>query len=390
MAPVAGAALIVLFCRQGTLAWRVLSHPAPVGIGLVSYSAYLVHQPLFAFARIRGAEEPGLALLGILSVASLGLGWLSWRFIELPFRGQRAAVMPDRRVFGTVFAGIAAVLVAGAVIVRMGDGYPTRVTERFAGDIGHAPFYRYAEARFYACTPASLRKAAPVFDDRPRCFQSQPELPVTVAVVGDSHAEHLFAGVAEHLPEDVVAIYLQNAVPFRSDPLMRGIYTELGRNKHLKAVVFAMHWPRRYNEFGDAAAFRTELGATLSYLKGLDVAVVVAGDLPWFASEPPTCKYEVFPGNLRYCTVERSDAIEARHRYGPIVADVTSDLGIPLVPLRDVFCDGDACSMVRDEIVQYRDSNHLNRAGSDAVGAKISAELRTLLRRSGAPPGRQE
>mgnify|MGYP003478109534 CR=1 FL=1 len=36
---------------------------------------------------------------------------------------------------------------------------------------------------------------------------------------------------------------------------MRDIYAELGRNKNLKAVVFAMHWPRRYNEFGDEAAF---------------------------------------------------------------------------------------------------------------------------------------
>jgi peptidoglycan/LPS O-acetylase OafA/YrhL len=385
LAPVGGAALIVLFCREDTLAGRLLSHSLPVGIGLISYSAYLYHQPLFAFARIRSAEEPGVLLLAALSLVSLGLGWLSWRFIERPFRGQSAAIFRDRRRFAVAFAGVAAVLMVLAVTIHRGDGYPGRVAERFAGDIGSDPFYRDAESRFHPCTPESLRKAAPTFEGRSRCFQSKPDQPVTVAVVGDSHAEHLFAGVADSLPDDVVAIYLQNAVPFRSDAKMQDIYTEVEGNSALTTVVFVMHWPRRFNEFGNEAGFRTELQATLAGLKATGVMVLVVGDLPWFASEPPACKYEVFEGNLRYCTVERADAIAAKLRYGPILEEITTELDIPVVPVRDLFCEGQGCSMVKNGVIQFRDSNHLNADGANAVGAWIASEILSARRRADAP-----
>jgi peptidoglycan/LPS O-acetylase OafA/YrhL len=383
--PVGGAALIVLFCRADTLVGRVLSHPAPVGIGLISYSAYLVHQPLFAFTRIRSSEEPGLVLLTVLCLASLALGWLSWRFVERPFRGQGAVVFPDRRVFGSVFAAIAAGLMLAAVTIYQAEGYPGRMAERFAGDIGNDLFYRASEERYFACTPESLRLDAPTFERRPRCFQSQEDKPVTVAVIGDSHAEHLFAGVAGGLPDSVVAIYLQDAVPFRSDPKMQAIYAELARNAQLEAVVFAMHWPRRFVEFDDPVAFRAELEDTLGYLKSLGVSVIVVGDLPWFASEPPPCKYEVVAQNQRYCTVERSDAREEQRVYGPILAEVTGALDIPLVPVRDLLCDGDACSMVRDGVILMRDSNHLNITGAELVGSRVAAEVLATLRTRAAP-----
>ncbi len=383
--PVGGAALIVLFCRADTLVGRVLSHPAPVGIGLISYSAYLVHQPLFAFTRIRSSEEPGLVLLTALCLASLALGWLSWRFVERPFRGQGAVVFPDRRVFGSVFAAIAAGLMVAAVTIHQAEGYPGRVAERFAGDLGEGPIKRDIEARFFPCLAEAVRLSAPVSDGWTRCFQSQPEQPVTVAVIGDSHAEHVFTGIADSLPEDVVAIYWQSVVPFRSDPKMQAIYAELARNTRLQAVVFAMHWPRRFVEFDDPVAFRAELEDTLGYLKSLGVSVVVVGDLPWFASEPPPCKYEVVAQNQRYCTVQREDAREAQRVYRPILAEVTGALGIPLVPVRDVLCDGDACSMVRDEVILMRDSNHLNVTGAELVGSRVAAEVLAQRRNRAAP-----
>ena len=73
LAPVIGTALVIMFAGPGTLVARALSLGPIVGLGLISYSAYLWHQPLFAFARIQSFNEPSGWLLLALAVLSLFL-----------------------------------------------------------------------------------------------------------------------------------------------------------------------------------------------------------------------------------------------------------------------------------------------------------------------------
>jgi len=87
LVPVLGVVLLVLYADKDTIAARLLSTRGFVGIGLISYSAYLWHQPLFAFFRVYNNEVTlnVYASLGFF-VLSLVLAYLSWRFIEKPFR----------------------------------------------------------------------------------------------------------------------------------------------------------------------------------------------------------------------------------------------------------------------------------------------------------------
>ena len=83
---VLGTMLLLVAATESThigrwLAWRPL-----VGIGLISYSAYLWHLPLFTFARLRSFGQPEPALLAFLAVASFGLAYLSYLLVEKPFR----------------------------------------------------------------------------------------------------------------------------------------------------------------------------------------------------------------------------------------------------------------------------------------------------------------
>jgi peptidoglycan/LPS O-acetylase OafA/YrhL len=82
--PVLGAMLIIGFSGRDNFAGKLLASRPLVGVGLVSYSAYLWHQPLVAFARLR----MGLTLLTALLACflSIVLAYVSWRFVETPFR----------------------------------------------------------------------------------------------------------------------------------------------------------------------------------------------------------------------------------------------------------------------------------------------------------------
>ena len=112
--PVAGTAVFLLYGRTGTRISRALSLKPVVAIGLISYSAYLWHQPLFAIARLALGAEPAPSLMAALALAAFGLAALSWRWVEMPFRRRPAPLLPGRAsLFAASIGGLALMLGAG-------------------------------------------------------------------------------------------------------------------------------------------------------------------------------------------------------------------------------------------------------------------------------------
>lgn len=87
--PTIGTVLIILFSSPQTMVGRLLSIKPLVAIGLISYSAYLWHQPFFAFSRYLVFPEPSAWGFFVLTVLTLLLAYLSWRFVEIPFRNRK-------------------------------------------------------------------------------------------------------------------------------------------------------------------------------------------------------------------------------------------------------------------------------------------------------------
>lgn len=177
--PVIGVLLIILFGQQGTRVAALLSMKPIVGIGLISYSAYLWHQPMFAFARIRSLTEPSLALMLGLAVLSLILAAFSWRFVEQPFRaGPNTRLKTQSGVFAISIAGL--VLIAGiGAWGHINKGLPDR-------------FPAHARAVLTMNTDQIARTCH--FDERlpwvvpkPACFHTVPNATDTVLLLGDSH-----------------------------------------------------------------------------------------------------------------------------------------------------------------------------------------------------------
>ena len=101
--PTIGAGLIIVFSTPRTWVGRLLSSSPLVGLGLISYSLYLWHQPLFAFARLKSLTEPSVALLiGLILIAIL-CAYFSLRFVERPFRNKH--IVSGKGIFVFSIAG---------------------------------------------------------------------------------------------------------------------------------------------------------------------------------------------------------------------------------------------------------------------------------------------
>ncbi|MCC2608339.1 acyltransferase family protein [Neorhizobium petrolearium] len=122
--PVVGAVLIILFANGQNRVGQLLSTKAFVMIGLISYSAYLWHQPIFAFARIRSLDPPSPALMAALTLSIFPVAWLSWRFIELPFR--KPALLKVRP-FTAICTAAAALMVTFGLYLHATQGRPDRL-----------------------------------------------------------------------------------------------------------------------------------------------------------------------------------------------------------------------------------------------------------------------
>ena len=123
--PVLGVVLLVLYADRETLAAKLLSTKAFVGIGIISYSAYLWHQPLFAFSRIRFLDETNHQTMFVLSLVSLLLGVLTWKYIEQPFRRGFNKTFNRTKIFLVLISSLAFFIILG-VTGHFSDGYIDR------------------------------------------------------------------------------------------------------------------------------------------------------------------------------------------------------------------------------------------------------------------------
>lgn len=125
--PVLGAtAMIWANGHASTLVGRLLSMPLMVAVGLISYSWYLWHWPVFVYANAVSIDGMQTFEAGSWVILTLALAWLSWRWVEMPFREKR--LLAGRKP--VLFSGLAALLVIGVAgqMVRSGDGVPERLS----------------------------------------------------------------------------------------------------------------------------------------------------------------------------------------------------------------------------------------------------------------------
>jgi len=122
--PALGTILIIIYGVDGTIINRILSNRFMVGIGLISYSLYIWHQPLFAFSRIYFIDEPEPSFFAILIFICFILSYLTWKFIEIPFRKPNIV---NKKIIFIIFTTLSIVFIVYGFYLDRSYGVPSRV-----------------------------------------------------------------------------------------------------------------------------------------------------------------------------------------------------------------------------------------------------------------------
>ncbi|MEM1159486.1 MAG: acyltransferase family protein [Pseudomonadota bacterium] len=390
LVPVGGTVLVLVFGTEGTLACRILALRPAVAIGLISYSAYLWHQPLLAFARLGSFDPPGPWMLAGLVALTFLLAWATWAWVEQPCR-RRVPLWP-------LVAGTAG---AGAALAAFG------LTAHLAQGLGDPRFTPAERALLATATPSPKRAAChgtPLGAPRPEaaCIYFADASPGW-AVLGDSHAVELAYGLAEHLTptgESLVhlsasgcppAFTFASSQPGCADWIRRsvdwlatrsGIHTVVliwrhsaylhGQNSHdyprLPDTPYKIAGP------GDAAAKRASyweaMAGIVTRLKQPGRRVILVAPVPEIARHID--KYTLFrhPGSGPVPTVSRA-YYEARNHEALAGLDRLKGLGAELHAVAPLLCDAKTCYGSHDGEALYFDDDHLSLAGARLVTAPL-------------------
>lgn len=253
--PIVGAVLIILFARDKTLTTQLLSTRILVGIGMISFSAYLWHQPIFAFARIRvGADVTTFQFL-LLSLATFLLAVASWRYVEQPFRDRQRPLLKSRQRIFLASGVFTAILAACALVMDNSNYFTASKTDRQRYFLQFLNYSEMADFEDYATPPeCSLGLERNSFDmfDKEACLRLDETKPNYI-LMGDSHAGHLWRALSESYSDinilPVISSGCRPTIGFegakRCTDLTRYIFEDYLLENSVNGIILSSRWDQR-------------------------------------------------------------------------------------------------------------------------------------------------
>jgi peptidoglycan/LPS O-acetylase OafA/YrhL len=337
-----------------------------VHIGLISYSLYLWHWPIVAWLNYRQIEITGLVMCGGV-LSSFLLAEITWRFIEQPARNSaRNMSLQQTLVKRLVPATILLLATAGSVI------YFSGLQWRFS------PLLTQYEASLKQ-RPEQIRAGCHVpnalFYELPKpkeCRLGAIELEPFVFLWGDSYANHFSGAINIIAKKQSVSVidYTMDACPpiLGYKPAGRDSYSmncmirnqqalKFLKNMRIKKVILAANWP------ADELSYQY-LRSTLDELNEIGLSIIFIHN----NQEIPLASKCVVGRVINNSNIDCG--VMASKQPQKLLDLLNQYSNLKVLNPGDVMCQNGHCDPVRDGILLYRDSGHLNDYGARWLGQK--------------------
>lgn len=395
LVPVIGTALVLACSSPDTRLGKLLGSKTFVGVGLVSYSAYLWHHLLFSFARHGQFFDEWSLVPPVLILATFVLSVLTWKTVEQPFRNHD--VISLKVFLGSLgLAALCISILGGAAIAK--DGFPSRIKneilyEIFASDADNRTLFN-----------ENCLGNFPQFIDAGACLMSKSEAP-TMVLMGDSHSQQYYEAVADAFPDDsVLNVAYLSCRPFLSgemgddqsecDTDISMLYNFVLRTPTIKTVIITGYWKYLVSGSFSKSDYRFRLAADptpeagedfseigVSSVKALqhsDRRVILIDDNPEMDFDIRSCASQLAgkTDNPRtVCGVSREVHELRRSTYLRYLTGIVNATGIEVIFPSEVLCDSDFCFALKDDALYYEDSDHLSNLGAKLVVSQLLVPL---------------
>ncbi|MFD1105157.1 acyltransferase family protein [Sphingobium olei] len=366
--PVLGAAALI-HCAPATRTGRLLTFPPLVATGLLSYSLYLWHWPLIVFTEY--ATDLPLSGTGrwIVIGASFACAYLSWRFIERPFRDSRTV---SAKTILAISGASAACLCCLSLALMAAGGWPARFSPAALTQMAGREDFSPARKQ---CHDSFLRDAKP-------CVLGAAIRPDAM-LWGDSHGVELAyalslrarsqgRAIIERTTSSCPPVLDYEARDPRCAQANRAAFAAIKAEPAIHTVYLSAFWA---NGDFDAPTFVEKLDRTARLLRAAGKRVTIIGPVPPQPFDVPRRLAHLAQHGLLAEAKGVSRAfVDARTRHLRALFGRLQREGVDIIDPVAALCDAWICAIERDGKPLYFDSHHLSVSGAKTVIAYSAAK----------------
>ena len=372
--PTIGTGLILVYANSANLTGQILGSNFLASIGLISYSTYLWHQPILAFAKTRSVHELTSLNLTALCAISLVLGYFSWKFVESPFRNNGNISSKSLLLLGMVFTVI---FISLGMVGQVNKGFDSRLTEKEKA-IADWQHYDFTETlRRYQCF---MEPENTYLEFKMECFGEHTA--DAYLIWGDSYAAASSKGLrAVHA--DVIQLTASNCPPlintsFSAYPnclKVNDFIKEKVKELKPKKIYLQSNWRLYKNE-----NIARNLYKTIDFIKHESprTEIIILGSVPQWA---PTLPMELIRKRLSTSEIEYVylSSYSELEKIDIELINLAKEQKVNYISILDQLCIENKCLAVTVYKSKFWltawDSGHLTEAGSVYLFEKLKSVL---------------